>query len=75
VFGISDEILGQVPVAAVSLKDSVSADEKTLLACCKHELPGYMVPKSIMIITELPLNPTGKIDRPRVKQIFMENEG
>jgi len=74
VFGISDDILGQVPVAAVSLKKGTITDEKEIIQFCMKTLPNYMVPKQIMILDELPLNPTGKIDRNRVKSLFSRKE-
>ncbi|NOX32300.1 MAG: acyl-CoA ligase (AMP-forming), exosortase A system-associated [Deltaproteobacteria bacterium] len=70
VFGIPDDILGQVPVAAVSLKQGAETDEKEITGFCMKTLPNYMVPKKVVVFDELPLNPTGKIDRNQVKSFI-----
>lgn len=69
-FGIDDQILGQVPVAVISLKENAAAQENDIIHFCKNILPNYMVPKQIVIFDELPLNPTGKIDRSKIKNMF-----
>ena len=38
-------------------------DEGRLIAHCRKALPDYMVPRSIEIVDEFPLNANGKIDR------------
>ena len=42
---------------------TVEIDEKTLLAGLANLIPEYMIPSRIVIMTELPKNPNGKIDR------------
>ena len=71
VFGIPDGILGQVPVAAVSLKENMILDENELIQSCRKRLPNYMVPVKVVIYDELPLNPTGKLDRNKIKSDFL----
>ncbi len=70
VFGIPDDILGQVPVAAISLKGDAAIDENEVIRFCQKNLPGYMAPKKVVIYEDLPLNPTGKIDRNQIKNHF-----
>lgn len=72
VFGIQDDILGQVPVAAVSLKENMILDENEVIQSCREKLPNYMVPAKVVIYDELPLNPTGKLDRNKIKSDFPE---
>lgn len=38
-------------------------DTEALLERCRRDLPGFMVPLSVVIREELPRNPNGKIDR------------
>ena len=53
-----------VLVAAVVLDRSGTAFEVgAALEFCAQELPGYMVPRSIRILPELPLTENGKVDR------------
>ncbi len=70
VFGIYDDILGQVPVASISLKEAANIDENEVIKVCQNVLPNYMVPKKVVIYDELPLNPTGKLDRNKIKSMF-----
>jgi len=37
--------------------------EKTIKSICEAKMPRYMVPKAICHIEEMPLNPSGKLDR------------
>lgn len=64
--GVAHETLGQViHVAAVAVD---AADSAALLAHCRAQLPGYMVPAAVhWSPAPLPRNPNGKLDRPRWK--------
>jgi acyl-CoA ligase (AMP-forming) (exosortase A-associated) len=64
--GVAHETLGQViHVAAVPVN---AADTAALLAHCRAQMPGYMVPTAVHWSQEpLPRNPNGKLDRPRWK--------
>lgn len=71
-FGIPDDVLGQVVIAVVSLsKNGINAKREDLMTACSNILPVYMVPKQIEVWDALPLNPNGKLDRPKVKSIYM----
>jgi acyl-CoA ligase (AMP-forming) (exosortase A-associated) len=61
--GIPHPTLGQA-IVVVALPASGSGDTRALLAACRDELPGYMVPTTIeWVETALPRNANGKIDR------------
>ncbi len=62
--GIPHPVLGQVIVLLATAKAGGELDRDTLLAFCRSNLPGYMLPSSIEIRPgALPRNPNGKIDR------------
>lgn len=65
VFGVADEELEQMPVAAV-LAQSPPLSVPDVLAYCRRMLPGYMVPRLIEV-QELPRLSNGKIDRVAVR--------
>jgi acyl-CoA synthetase (AMP-forming)/AMP-acid ligase II len=69
---IADRRLGQVPVAAVAVKAGAHLDEAALLLWCRDRLAAYEVPVRIAVLGELPLTPTMKVDRTRLRRFFEE---
>ena len=63
VVGRSDRLRGEVPWAAVSLKEGVTVDVPALRQHCLRHLAVYKVPRGIEIWPELPTLPNGKLDR------------
>lgn len=64
--GVAHETLGQAIHVAAVAADVANTD--ALLALCRAQLPGYMVPVAVHWSNEpLPRNPNGKLDRPRWK--------
>ncbi len=49
-------------------------DEETVLTAMAGRLPEYMVPKEVVLIAALPLNPNGKIDRPALLQLLIARD-
>lgn len=71
VLGVPDQLREEVPAAFVQLKAQVS--EKELLSFCKKHLAPYKTPRSIKILERLPINATGKIDKPALKAMLNNN--
>jgi len=61
VIGLPDPIAGQ-RVHAVAMAVSDGCDCATALAKCADDLPGYMVPREIELVDQLPLSQNGKVD-------------
>jgi acyl-CoA synthetase (AMP-forming)/AMP-acid ligase II len=61
-----------VPVAAVAVKAGAHLDEAALLLWCRDRLAAYEVPVRIAVLGELPLTPTMKVDRTRLRRFFEE---
>lgn len=68
--GIEHANLGQAVVVVVSPQPDVQFDPQQLIDCCKAQLPNFMVPAKIEVLTNLPRNPNGKIDRKMLSQQF-----
>jgi long-chain acyl-CoA synthetase len=54
VFGVPDERRGEVPVAAVVLKQGMTLTEEALGAYCRDSMAGYKIPRKLMIVDSLP---------------------
>ena len=50
-------------VAYIVPKETASPTVSDLRRCVKEKLPEYMIPASFVLLNELPLTPTGKVDR------------
>lgn len=68
VIGLPDKRLGEITAAIIELKDGVSATEEDINEFCM-DLPRYKRPKKI-IFAEVPRNPTGKIEKPKLREIY-----
>ncbi|HET9154340.1 MAG TPA: class I adenylate-forming enzyme family protein [Solirubrobacterales bacterium] len=71
--GIHDEVHGENVRAYVTLREG--ADRPTaaeLIVHCRERI-GYKAPEEIVFLEEMPLNPTGKIDRVGLKRMAEEH--
>jgi long-chain acyl-CoA synthetase len=66
VIGIPDERLGEISAAIVELKDGHACTAEQLETFCT-QLPRYKRPRRI-IFEEIPRNPTGKIEKPKLRE-------
>ncbi|MYL35062.1 AMP-binding protein [Pontibacillus yanchengensis] len=70
VVGIPDEKWGEIVTAFVSLHDKSRVTEHELRAYCKYKLAGYKIPKTILIVPDLPKTDVGKIDKKGLLQQY-----
>ncbi len=68
VIGLPDARLGEIAAAIIELKEDVEATEEEINIFCKA-LPKYKRPKKI-IFADVPRNPTGKIEKPKLREIY-----
>ncbi len=68
VIGLPDKRLGEIAAAIISIKDDVSCTEDDITAFCQ-KLPRYKRPHKI-IFADVPRNPTGKIEKPKLRKIY-----
>jgi acyl-CoA synthetase (AMP-forming)/AMP-acid ligase II len=75
VVGLPDERLGQVPVAAVELRDGAPpVSEAALRDFAREHLARYQVPAEIRIVAALPRTPSLKVSRPDVRALFAKTD-
>ncbi|NMD55918.1 MULTISPECIES: class I adenylate-forming enzyme family protein [Tsukamurella] len=68
VIGRPHEVLGEVPVAYVSLRAGATVTAAELLDGLRGELAKVKVPVDLILLDEVPKNPVGKIDKPTLRQ-------
>jgi acyl-CoA synthetase (AMP-forming)/AMP-acid ligase II len=69
--GVRDEVLGERPVAYVVSSGALDETEliESLHKACEAELPKPKRPAEFCLMDELPLGPTGKIARRRLREL------
>jgi len=68
VIGMPDERLGEIAAAIIELKENAICTEADIQEFC-IDLPRYKRPRKI-IFAKVPRNPTGKIEKPRLREIY-----
>lgn len=68
VIGLPDDRLGEIAAAIVELKEDAVCTEDAINKFC-IDLPRYKRPRRI-IFAKVPRNPTGKIEKPRLREIY-----
>ena len=68
VIGLPDPRLGEIAAAIIKLKEGVSCTEEEINHFCLG-LPRYKRPRKI-IFADVPRNATGKIEKPKLREIY-----
>ena len=68
VIGLPDKRLGEIAAAIIQIKQGMECTEEEIDRFCL-DLPRYKRPRKI-IFADVPRNPTGKIEKPKLRQIY-----
>jgi acyl-CoA synthetase (AMP-forming)/AMP-acid ligase II len=68
VIGLPDPRLGEIAAAIIQVKEGMECTEEEINHFCL-DLPRYKRPRRI-IFAKVPRNPTGKIEKPKLRQIY-----
>ena len=68
VIGLPDHRLGEITCAIIEVKEGMTLTEDEVNDFCR-ELPRYKRPKKI-VFAKVPRNPTGKIEKPKLRQMY-----
>ena len=68
VIGLPDTRLGEIAAAIIEVKEDYKCNEEDINEFCK-DLPRYKRPHKI-IFAEVPRNPTGKIEKPKLREKY-----
>lgn len=71
VIGLPDERLGEIAAAIIEVKEGYSLSEDEVNEFCT-DMPRYKRPRKI-IFADVPRNPTGKIEKPKLREIYCGN--
>jgi acyl-CoA synthetase (AMP-forming)/AMP-acid ligase II len=74
VIGVPDERLGEVVAAVIDPKPGEVLTEEEINTFCEQNLPRYKRPRRI-IFDKVPRNPTGKIEKPKMRGKYTGLEG
>lgn len=74
VIGVPHDEFGQAVLAIVCTQsiEELTLIEKNILQHCQKVLANYMVPRKVIVLSELPHNANGKIDRSLLNQTYKD---
>lgn len=72
VIGVPHNKWGETPIAFIVLKEETTLTDKKLKEFCTKKLARYKVPSLFKIVSALPKNATGKIDKLTLKKYYVE---
>lgn len=75
VFGIPDEKWGEALCALVVVGNGAQLDETSLRSHCTSHLAKFKQPKVIRFVDSIPKTPAGKVQKPRLREAFLEKNG
>jgi amino acid adenylation domain-containing protein len=73
VVGVELDALDGVSICCAYVPGNGEVDEKALVGRLRTSLPSYMIPSRWLALPGLPQNANGKIDRPRLRELFVES--
>jgi acyl-CoA synthetase (AMP-forming)/AMP-acid ligase II len=71
IIGIPDERYGEVVAAIVQPKEGVTINEEEMRAYYEPMIPKYAWPR-IILFSDVPRNPTGKIEKPKLREKYID---
>jgi long-chain acyl-CoA synthetase len=63
-------VLGEDIAAAITLRPGASATVAEIMAWCREHLADNKVPRTVLILDELPHNPNGKVLKKDLKPVL-----
>ena len=70
IVGFPDEYWGEAVTAIVVPLEGEELTQEELIAHCKKELAGYKVPKRVITVNEIPRNPSGKVLKRDLREMY-----
>jgi long-chain acyl-CoA synthetase len=70
VVGRPHPVYGEVPVAFLAIREGADVSTEQVQEHLRRSLAKYKLPAEIFVVDELPKNPVGKFDKPRLRRHF-----
>lgn len=75
VVGVPEPRLGEVGAAFIKLKTGQNCSEEEITAYCKDKVANIKVPRYVFFVNEFPLNPQGKVQKFKLREMACEKLG
>ncbi|MPY72561.1 MAG: hypothetical protein GEU92_21235 [Alphaproteobacteria bacterium] len=69
VVGVPDDRYGEALFAVIVPRPGTALTEEEVVAHCRGRIGGYKIPRRMAFVDELPKNPTGKVERGRLRTL------
>ncbi len=70
IIGVPDEEWGKTVRAVVVVKKGETMDAAEVKECCRGEIAGYKIPRTVVFVDELPFSPVGKMLRQKIRDLY-----
>lgn len=70
VIGLPDDVWGEAITAVIVPSPGEKVEAKEITAWCKENMAAYKVPKRVIVVDELPRNPSGKVLKRDLRKKF-----
>lgn len=67
--GVPDDEAGEAVTLFAMARPGAVVTPDEILAVCREHLPKHMVPRSVIVLDDLPLNANGKVAKPRLRDL------
>lgn len=70
ILGVEDENYGEIISAVVVIKDEAKLTLQELKESAGKKLAPYQLPKTMLIVDQMPRNAMGKLDKKEIRKVF-----
>ena len=75
VIGLPDDRKGEIPVAAVRVREGGDVSEKELVDWAREHMTDYKAPRQVKIVDEFPRTGTDKVQKDELLKVFQDQDG